>query len=259
MPVPDLELLSEAVDIAGEIARRYWKNAPDQWTKPGDAGPVTEADLEIDRTLRDMLISARPDYGWLSEESADSTDRLGRDRVFILDPIDGTRAFIEGSENFSHSLAIAEHGRVIAAAVHLPILDRKYLAARGRGATVNGRRINPERRTDIAGSTILAARSNLAAEHWRGGKLPAKPAFRSSLAYRLCLVADGSFDAAITLRPCWEWDIAAGDLIAREAGAVVSDQTGGALRFNNPQPLQNGLLVSSAPIHRHLVAQRDHA
>lgn len=128
MPARDLALLSEAARAAGPVALRYWKNAPRAWEKDGNAGPVTEADLAVNLLLEQRLRSARPDYGWLSEESADSGARQGAERVFIVDPIDGTRAFMAGEDTFSVSLAVAYAGRIVAAAVYLPALDRLYTA-----------------------------------------------------------------------------------------------------------------------------------
>jgi len=110
LPETDLELLISAAQEAGVLATRYSGPTAKRWDKAGDAGPVTEADLAVDALLRDRLTAARPDYGWLSEETPDNPDRLTRKRVFIIDPIDGTRSFIEGSATWAHSLAIAEEG-----------------------------------------------------------------------------------------------------------------------------------------------------
>ena len=141
----DLGLLCDAARAAGEIAMGFWKTGRAQaWEKPGDAGPLTEADLAVDRMLKSELISARPDYGWLSEESEDSAARLAHERVFIVDPIDGTRAFITGQEGFAHSLAVAEGGKITAAVVYLPARDQLYAAEPATpGATLNGAPIRP--------------------------------------------------------------------------------------------------------------------
>ena len=114
MPARDLALLTEAAREAGRIALRYWRNSPQVWDKGGEHGPVTEADLAVNDMLKAKLLAARPDYGWLSEETPDSADRLAVDTVFIVDPIDGTRAFIAGEETFAHSLAVVQRGKVTA-------------------------------------------------------------------------------------------------------------------------------------------------
>lgn len=256
MPAPDdLTLLTAAARQAGEIAARHWKRDPDVWHKPGEAGPVTEADIAVDRMLREELTAARPDYGWLSEETPDGPARLAADRVFIVDPIDGTRAFIDGSRSFAHSLAVAEQGRVTAAVVYMPMLDRLYAAALGQGATLNAASLTASTADEEADAQILATKPNLFAKHWPGGVPPVSRHFRSSLAYRLALVGEGRFDGMITLRDTWEWDIAAGALIATEAGAAVTDRFGQPLRFNRARPLLPGVLAASPGIHRRFLAR----
>ena len=121
MPASDLALLIDAARKAGTIATGYFGNDPDVTDKPAGAGPVTEADLAVNRMLHDTLGAARPDYGWLSEETEDNADRLSTDRQFVIDPIDGTRAFIAGNRDWAHSLAVVEGGQVRAAAVYLPM------------------------------------------------------------------------------------------------------------------------------------------
>ncbi|TAG15735.1 MAG: 3'(2'),5'-bisphosphate nucleotidase CysQ, partial [Rhodobacterales bacterium] len=125
----DLALLTEAAREAGRIALRYWRREPKVWDKGGDHGPVTEADLAVNDMLKLMLLSARPDYGWLSEETPDDAARLSAETVFIIDPIDGTRAFVAGEETFAHSLAVAHQGKVTAGVVFLPALDKIYTAS----------------------------------------------------------------------------------------------------------------------------------
>ena len=247
----DLTLLIDAAREAGEIARHFSGPKARAWEKPGGAGPVTEADLAVNQMLARDLRAARPAYGWLSEESEDTTERLGRDRVFIIDPLDGTRSFMEGARSWAHALAVAEQGEVVAAVVYLPLLDKLYSATRGGGAFLNGAPITPSSRADLPGATLLAARPALAPHHWRA--VPdVKRSHRPSLAYRTALVAEGRYDAMLTLRPTWEWDVAAGDLILREAGAATSDRYGAPLRFNNPDPRQMGMVAAPAPLHRGL-------
>jgi myo-inositol-1(or 4)-monophosphatase len=245
----DLTLLSDAARAAGDIARPYWRADPETWDKGDGAGPVSEADLAVNRMLHAELQQARPGYGWLSEESDDSEERLDKERVFIIDPIDGTRAFLNGDSHWSHSLAIAERGQIIAAAVYLPVLDRLYLAARGAGAALNGAPISVSACSDVAGATVLAAKPALDPARWPGGVPPVERHFRPSLAYRLSLVAQGRFDAMLTLRDTWEWDVAAGSLLVQEAGGIVTDSRGLAPHFNNPHPALKGLIAAPSPIH----------
>ncbi len=254
MPATDLPLLLEAARKAGDIAMGFAGKTARRWDKPDDAGPVTEADLAVNDMLVTLLQGARPAYGWLSEETEDSPARLERDRVFIIDPIDGTRSFIEGSGTWAHSIAVAERGVVTAAVIYLPMRDKLYAAAAGQGATLNGQPIRASAASELTGATVLAARPAAEAKHWAAGQVPDfKRTYRPSLAYRLAVVAEGRFDAMLTLRKTWEWDIAAGDLILREAGAVISDRAGAGLIFNNPTPLLNGVVAATRPLHPQVI------
>ena len=252
MPATDLQLLEEAAREAGEIARSFWREDPKVWDKGGD-DPVSEADFAVDQHLKSRLLSARPDYGWVSEETEDDPARLGAKRVFIVDPIDGTRSFVAGEKTWAHSITVAEEGRVIAGAVYLPIREKMYLARSGGGASLNGNSLRASNRAEVGGATILAPRITFKPEFWR--TVPdVERAFRPSLAYRLALVGEGRFDGMITLRNAWEWDIAAGGLIASEAGARISDRHGQPLRFNSPSRQTLGVLATGAELHQPLLS-----
>lgn len=247
MPERDLDLLVDAAREAGKIALGYFRADPKVWHKDAGAGPVTEADLSVDAALHRDLMAERPSYGWLSEETEDTDARLTSARLFIVDPIDGTRAFVEGAPDWAHSLAVSDGGRITAAAVYLPVHDLMFAASLGGGATVNGEPISASLRGGFDGADVLSPKGWFDPKFWRdGAPPPVTRSFRSSLAYRLCLVAQGRFDAMITLRPSWEWDIAAGALIVSEAGGVVTDRRGGALRFNNPRPQVDGVVAGGA-------------
>ena len=254
MPEHDLALLTEAARQAGQIALGFWRQSPQVWEKPGQ-GPVTEADLAVNAHLRAVLQPARPAYGWLSEEDPDSAARLASPRLFILDPIDGTRAFIAGEEHFSISLAVVEQGQPIAGVVYLPARDRLYTATRHGPALRDGQPIRASDRGTEAGASVLTTNPTMAPENWPGGVPDLKRSFRASLAYRLCLAAEGRYDAMMTLRPAWEWDIAAGALIAARAGAVVSDRHGAALRFNAPHPQAEGVICAPPGLHGALIGR----
>lgn len=251
-----LPLMTKAAHEAGKIALRYWRNAPEAWEKDDGAGPVSEADLAVDRHLQSLLMGAHPDYGWLSEETPDSASRLAHQRVFILDPIDGTRAYLAGDEDFAVSLALAQEGRIIAALVHLPARGVTYSATETGPALKNGQAISASARRDLTGADVLVTRANMEPSYWPQGVPQMKSGFRSSLALRLCLAAEGRYDAMLTFRDTWEWDSAAGSLIALRAGCLVTDQYGQALRFNQPRPLSPGLFAAPPPLHKELMAAR---
>ena len=243
-------MLLGAAEAAGAIAARHFGARPEVWEKDAGQGPVTEADLEIDRMLRARLLAARPGYGWLSEETPDDAARLASEAVFIVDPIDGTRAFIEGNKGFAHALAVARAGRVTAAVVHLPLMALTYAARAGGGALLNDRPLVVAPRKGLVGAHVLARRSQLEPGLWPGGLPLIHRHFRPSLAWRLCLVAEGAFDATVTLRDTWDWDTAAAALIAEEAGARVTDRLGKPLIFNTPEPRSSGLIAAAPGVHR---------
>ncbi|WP_102109135.1 3'(2'),5'-bisphosphate nucleotidase CysQ [Oceaniglobus roseus] len=255
MPETDLELLVRAAREAGGIARPHWRSDPRTWDKGDGAGPVTEADLAVNAHLHALLGAARPGYGWLSEESEDDPARLSAERVFIVDPIDGTRAFIAGETAWSHSLAVAENGRITTAAVYLPVADKLYAAAAGQGATLNGAPIRTSAATDPETATLLASRPVVHPDRWRAPMPTFARHFRPSLAYRLCLVAEGRFDAMLALRPTWEWDVAAGTLIVTEAGGTATSRTGAPLTFNARHPQIDGTLAAAPALHAPLLSR----
>lgn len=249
MPESDLDLLIAAARRAGKVACPFWRQSPEVWEKSGGAGPVSEADLKVDDMLRETLLSARPNYGWLSEESDDAEARASNHAVFVIDPIDGTRAFIAGENSWSHSLAIAKDGKITDAVVFLPAQDKLYSASLGGGAYLNGQPIRCSETANLSGASVLAGRYNFDPKRWPGGLPEFKRHFRPSLAYRLALVAEGRFDAMLALSPTWEWDVAAGSLIASEAGAKVTDNRFQALTFNNPSPKLPGIVAAGPKVY----------
>lgn len=258
----DLALLVEAARDAGAIAMRHFRADPDAWEKDGGQGPVSEADLEVDRMLRSELRTARPDYGWLSEETVDAgerrAERLAAERVFICDPIDGTRAFLKGEETWGVALAVAQAGEVRAGVMFLPARGALYAASRLGGATIDGVALAPSGRAALEGAAALVSANAMRPDHWKGGAPKLERHFRASLCYRLCLVAQGRFDCSISVGGVWEWDAAAGDVILREAGAAVSDAHGAAPRFNQVEPRLRGLVASAPGLHREIVARLAH-
>ena len=240
-PADDLELLRGTAVTAGIIAAGYFRRELKTWTKEFGS-PVSEADIVLDRFLHSSLTGARPDYGWLSEESADNADRLARTRVFIIDPIDGTRAFIRGEDTWTVSLAVVEDGVPIAGVVYAPARDQMFEASAGGGARLNGRPITPERPLDRHQPLIPApgaVHQELQAAGLGYTRGPAYP----SLAYRLVQVATGKLDAAVARRGASDWDIAGAAIILAEAGITLEDVCQPTLRFNRAD-VQHGALAA---------------
>lgn len=257
MPNQDLPLLIDAAREASEIARSHWPKAQAGHVKKSDGSPVSDGDYAVDEFLRETLIAARPEYGWLSEETEDDSARLASARQFIVDPIDGTRSYVDGGKTWAHSIAVVENGQPTAGVVYLPERDKMYAAALGEGATLNGNPIRVGRNDDPDRASLLASRSSLSPQHWSRGHPRGERHFRPSLAYRFCLVAEGRFDASLTLKDAWEWDIAAGAIVATEAGAVATDRHGRPLRLNAATPCASGLIVANPALHAALRARLD--
>lgn len=240
----DLDLILEAAREAGALAVSAREKGLKVWSKDGGS-PVTDADLAVDALLKARLTAARPAYGWLSEETADAPARLATRRQFVVDPIDGTAAYLKGKPWFAVSIAVVEAGQPIAGVVLAPALDETYAAAVGQGATLNGAAIAPSATTQLEDAAMLGDAKMFAHPSWRTPWPAMRVESRNSIAYRICLVASGDFDAAIALSPKNEWDLAAADLIRAEAGAVLVDHKGRGFRYNRPNPLFPSLVCAN--------------
>jgi myo-inositol-1(or 4)-monophosphatase len=241
---------------AGRIALDYFRPgraAAAEVTHKHCGSPVTEADLHIDDFLRASLPALAPECGWLSEETADGPERLGRRRVFIVDPIDGTRGFASGDPCFAICVAVVADGRPELGIVHAPALGQTFVATRGGGATLNGAPIRVSARENIFGAR-LAAPDALVADLRRSGLDFAQKPRLPSLAMRLLRVADGELDGALANRNACDWDIAAADLILQEAGGVLTDFEGQAPIYNRADPKHPALAAGPPGLQRDLIA-----
>ncbi|MFQ5784755.1 MAG: 3'(2'),5'-bisphosphate nucleotidase CysQ [Alphaproteobacteria bacterium] len=249
----DHALLVAAVRAAGARALADFGRDVEHWEKrPGQ--PVSAADIAVDRLLEDRLRGARPDYGWLSEEGVDDGARLAVRRLWIVDPIDGTRAFLAGLPEFSVSAALVEDGVPLAGAVFNPATGELFEAFRGGGTRCNGANLRVSARAGIRGARLVLSRTEMRRAGWQRALAGARTDAISSTAYKLALVAAGRFDATATLWPKHEWDAAAGDVIVREAGGRVSDAAGAALVYNRPQPRIASLVAAGPRLHARLCA-----
>jgi myo-inositol-1(or 4)-monophosphatase len=246
----DLALLERKVRAAGDIAMRYFNGENRVWTKDSDS-PVSEADLAVDRYLHDELRAARSEYGWLSEETADSPERLERGDVFVVDPIDGTRGFLRGEPDWCISVAIVSGGIPRSAVLYCPPRGQTFAASHGGGAWLNGRRLAGGSRTQ-ARKLTGSRRINQAIASQFPQRFEVHP-FLPSLAYRLALVAAGEIDGAFASAGSHEWDVAAADLVLSEAGGRLTTPAGLALRYNKKRVGMPALVASSANLHEQLL------
>ena len=246
----DIALLEAACRAGGEIARRRFEQGCKSWSKQGGS-PVTEADLEVDAHLRAVLTAARPGYGWLSEESADNAARLSQRTLFIVDPIDGTVAFLKGRPHFTICAAVVHEGVPVAGVVHNPMMDHLYKAHTGSGAQCNDAPIHVSACHGLTGCAMLGDRSMLTRPPWPEMKVET----RNSVAYRMTLVADGSFDATVSLSAKRDWDLAAADVILREAGGRITDRQGAALVYNRAEAIQPTMIAAGPDLQAEILAR----
>ena len=252
----DLALLKTAALAAGRLAMRYSGEDHENWTKAGGS-PVTEADIAVDTLLRETLMAARPGYGWLSEETDDDPALRVQKRIFVVDPIDGTRGFMAGDKRWCVSLAIIRNDRPVAAVLHAPTLGRIYWAAAGQGAWRGdegggGERLAVSGRTALSGSHIAGPKNWLRSRAFSARRV--RPAgYVPSLALRFAMVADGSFDAAFARPDAHDWDLAACDLLVHEAGGTLSALDGGPPQYNRPGFRHDTLVAVNRAMHRSLV------
>jgi myo-inositol-1(or 4)-monophosphatase len=250
----DIELLTAAVREAGDIAHKYFTRADVKTWDKNPGNPVTEADLAVDAHLKERLCAARPDYAWLSEETADDKSRLSADRVWIVDPIDGTRAFVKKKPEYTVCAALVENGRAVLGAVLNPETNEFYVAEAGRGATLNGAPLRISAPPPIEQSSLLTSRQTL--ERYGPSPIPtANFTFFNSIAYRMVMVADGRYHAAVSVKAKCDWDIAAADLIATESGLIVSAPDGAALVYNRPDVRHTGIIVAAEPLYADIMTR----
>ncbi|MDQ3559283.1 MAG: 3'(2'),5'-bisphosphate nucleotidase CysQ [Pseudomonadota bacterium] len=220
----------------------FFRRNPNAWAKDGGS-PVTEADMAVDDFLKAELLAERPRYGWLSEETADDLVRLERETIFVVDPIDGTRGFIEGDDRWCMSLALVRSGRPIAAALYAPARGEFYHAATGQGAWLGERRLAVSSRPHLAGARLGGPRAWLksAAFTDTGAAIQSHV---PSLAYRFVSVASGAFDAAFASPRAHDWDLAACDLLVHEAGGSLTGLDGCAPIYNG-ETTRHGVLAAA--------------
>lgn len=244
-------LLAGTLREAGQLATGMFGAGVKSWIKDASS-PVSDADIAVNDFLEERLRSFNPDYGWLSEESADDPERLGKSRVWVVDPIDGTRAFLNKRKDWSISVALIEYGSPVLGCVYAPMSDEFYLAERGKGATLNASAIETARGVDLDLTRIAAPQSILDRVAKLAGGTAGYPRI-GSLALRMCRVANGALDVAFAGGHSRDWDVAAADLVIREAGGAMTELSGENLRYNCPEVTHGTLVAAGRPRHQHLL------
>jgi myo-inositol-1(or 4)-monophosphatase len=235
-----------AAKEAGSIIMRLFKGKFDVHEKSKN-NPVTSADLAANRKIREIILGRFPEDGWLSEEDKDNAQRLSLSRVWVIDPIDGTKEFIEGVPQFAVSIGLVVEGCPKVAVVFNPAEDRFYQAAAGQGAYLNNQRIRVTARSDIDGALLLVSRSEPQRKFQVfADRCEIKPV--GSIAFRLAKVAGGDGDGTLTFRSIREWDICAGVLMVQEAGGKVVDGNGKTLLFNRQEARHHGVVAANGQL-----------
>ena len=256
---PDLALLEASIREAGALARELTAKPLEIFSK-GELGPVTNVDYAVDALLTERLRTARPDYGWLSEEAPDEPDaRMKHKRVFMLDPIDGTAAMISKLPQYTISIGIVDDGRAVVGAIYNPMTDELFMGALGEGALLNGRPMRASTRDSLDDARMIGQKSLYADKRWpRPWPKTLQIEQRQSIAYRMALVAAGQADATILYGFKNEWDIAAGCAIVEAAGGKVTDTWGRPLVLNQSDPRAPGVVASGAAMHALIIERLSH-
>ena len=256
----DLDTMRALAREAGELAVSYQRGGqPNRvWHKAGGS-PVTEADIEVNRLCAAHLQRARPEYGWLSEETTDSLEARRKQRCWVVDPIDGTRAYMRDDPNWCVALAVIEEGRAVAGVLYAPRLDRFYEAWHAGGAFLNGQAIRVSACSEETGCRLITNEGMLEHPAWPEPwpqVVIARPKPNSTL-LRMALVATGEWDATVTLAGKSDWDLAAGTVLVEQAGGVVSTHRGEPLVFNQEVPAQRSVIAAGVRLHPLLVRRTE--
>lgn len=241
----DLDLITEAAQEAGAVALGFFRQSPEVWWKNGGQSPVSAADYAANDVLSRILQAARPDYGWLSEETDDGSDRLQRRTLFVVDPIDGTRGFLAGSEVWCISVAVVTDGRPVAGVLFAPALRELYVAGLEGPALKNGEalKVSAPRTGDV--HRLATAEDMISGFGAAFRSTVQRVKHVPSLAYRLAMVADGRIEGTLVKRDSHDWDLAAADLILQQAGGRLVDLAGDRLIYNKPV-VRHGELCGAA-------------
>ncbi len=252
MPVSKRAALEAVMREAGELARATARGPFKRWTKGDDNSPVSEGDIAVNELLRRRLTAIAPEAGWLSEETEDSLPGRAMTTAWIVDPIDGTRAYITGRADWTISVALVDDGHPVLAALYAPVTDEMFLAVRNKGATRNGAAIKASRGATLDGAKLAGPKRYLDRLTKLSPTMLAQPKVHS-LALRLTRVAQGELDAAFASPGSHDWDLAAADLMVHEAGGRMTDFSGQRLSYNRSNTEHGALIAAGPPRHATLM------
>ncbi len=248
MFVRELSVAVEAARAAGAIVRAWYDGAYTVREKANDS-PVTEADIEANQCIQGIIHDAFPDDGWLSEETRDSAERLTKTRVWVVDPLDGTKEFIKRIPEFCVCIALVEHGVPVLGVEYNPVRDELFAGARGSGVTLNGSAVRVSNERNLSTARMLASRSESERGEWDAFQSTLRIELTGSVAYKLALIAAGRGDATFSLTPKNEWDVCAGAALITEAGGRITDRYAQPLRFNRRNTHLPGIIASNGQLH----------
>jgi myo-inositol-1(or 4)-monophosphatase len=238
---------------AGDLIMTYYESAYEAWDK-SPHNPVTTADLAADHLLHRRLMTATPDYGWLSEETRDTPERLGKRFVWVVDPLDGTREFIDGRDEFTVSVALAEEGQAVLGVIHNPATGETVSGIAGRGLTYNGEAIHfLSQRTEVRGAHVLISDTEFRRRMWVRYEGILNLEQMGSTAYKLARVVANLGDAYVSMKPKHEWDICAGVALVMAASGQATDLDGQPFRFNQENVEVKGVVVANPTLHAGLM------
>ena len=246
--------VKDSVIKAGVIALEWFKKDPEYWEKD-DGSLISKADIEINNLLNELLKKQNPNFGWLSEENEDDRSRLEKEITFVVDPLDGTKAFLEGKKEFSISVALVKDGKPISGIVYSPSTEEMFEAEKEKGSWKNKKRIRISNFKTLAGCKILAFKPMFSHPSWDEKWPEMEVDNKNSIAYRMALVASGQFDAMMALNSKNDWDIAAGDLLITESGGFVTLHNKNQLHYNELSTKKPSIIGSNKTIHKEIIGR----
>lgn len=253
MPTREMTVAQEAARAAGKVILRWYDGDYSVREKSSDS-PVTEADTEANRCIHEHVMGAFPDDGWLSEETRDSPSRLDKNRVWIIDPLDGTKEFIQHIPEFCVCIGLVEDGAPILGVTYNPVRDEMFAAEHGSGTTLNGEKVTVSDQANLADASVLASRSEVKRGEWKPFEAEMRVDLTGSVAYKLALIAAGRADATFSLTPKNEWDVCSGAALIMEAGGRFTTRSTELRRFNQADTLLPGLIACNAALYEPILS-----